>query len=123
MDQFFASGLSVDLDLVARLKFGADGLIPVIVTDEEGVVLMLAYSDVEAVRRTLETKHSWFYSRSRQAYWEKGATSGNFQVVREIRTDCDFDALLYQVEQVGSGACHNGTYSCFTSVVAQGSER
>jgi phosphoribosyl-AMP cyclohydrolase len=114
--------LVIDSELVARLHFGADGLMPVVVCDRAETVLMVAYSDAEAVRRTLETGHSWFYSRSRATYWEKGATSGNLQLVFEIRTDCDFDTLIYFVDQLGVGACHNGTYSCFTSTVARSLE-
>ena len=73
---------------------------------------MLAYMDQEAIRRTLATGTTWFYSRSRQEYWNKGATSGHIQKVRELRYDCDADTLLALVEQTGV-ACHTGTYTCF----------
>lgn len=96
-----------------KLEFDESGLIPAIVQDSStGEVLMLAYMDEEALRRTVETGRSWFWSRSRKQYWEKGATSGNFQNVKEIRYDCDLDALLLLVEPLGH-ACHTGERSCF----------
>jgi phosphoribosyl-AMP cyclohydrolase len=97
----------------AGLVFDAQGLAPAIVQDaEEGDVLMLAYVDQEAVRRTLATGTTWFWSRSRREYWNKGATSGNTQKVVEVRYDCDADALLILVEPAGP-ACHTGRRSCF----------
>ncbi|NLY54971.1 MAG: bifunctional phosphoribosyl-AMP cyclohydrolase/phosphoribosyl-ATP diphosphatase HisIE [Firmicutes bacterium] len=101
------------LDLT-ELKF-VDGLIPAIVQDvRTGEVLMLAYMNQESLAKTLETGQTWFYSRSRRELWHKGATSGNFQEVVAITTDCDRDTLLIQVVQHGSGACHQGSWSCFT---------
>ena len=95
------------------VKYDAKGLVPCIVQEwNTGQVLMLAYMDAEALRRTLETGKTWFYSRSRQEYWNKGATSGHFQSVRELRYDCDADTLLALVEQTGA-ACHTGDFSCF----------
>jgi phosphoribosyl-AMP cyclohydrolase len=95
------------------LVFDARGLAPAIVQDaEDGDVLMLAYVDQEAVRRTLATGTTWFWSRSRGEYWNKGATSGNTQKVVEVRYDCDADALLILVESAGP-ACHTGRRSCF----------
>ena len=95
------------------IEFGADGLVPAVAQDaDEGDVLMLAYVSPEALRRTLETGRAHYYSRSREALWEKGATSGNTQQVRDVRVDCDADTLLYLVEQDG-GACHTGYRSCF----------
>lgn len=89
------------------------GLAPAIVQDANtGDVLMLAWVDAEAVRRTLDTKTTWFWSRSRQEYWNKGATSGNMQNVVEVRYDCDADALLMRVDPQGP-ACHTGEQSCF----------
>ena len=89
------------------------GLIPVIVTDHEtGQVLMLAYMNQESFQLTLETKTMHYWSRSRQKLWHKGATSGHYQHVKSIKTDCDADTLLISVEQVGA-ACHTGAYSCF----------
>lgn len=95
------------------MTFGSDGLVPVIAQDAaDGTVLMLAWMDAEALRRTLRTGQMTYYSRSRQEYWVKGETSGNRQRLVELRTDCDADALLARVEQVGP-ACHTGTRSCF----------
>lgn len=88
-------------------------LTPVIVQDADtGRVLMLAYADEEALRRTRETGEAWFWSRSRRELWHKGATSGNTLAVEEIRDDCDGDALLYRVRPSGP-ACHTGAESCF----------
>lgn len=98
---------------VESVVFGADGLIPVIAQDARThQVLMLAWMDAEALRRTLQTGRATYFSRSRQEYWVKGETSGHTQTVREIRSDCDGDALLLLVEQKGP-ACHTGTTSCF----------
>ncbi len=93
-------------------------LTPVIVQDAEtDRVLMLAYADEEAIRRTRETGEAWFWSRSRQELWHKGATSGATMAVEEIRDDCDGDALLYRVEPRGP-ACHTGERSCFFTLLA-----
>ena len=90
-----------------------DGLLPVIVTDyQTGQVLMLAYMNQESYDLTLATKQMHYWSRSRNELWHKGATSGHFQQVKSIRTDCDCDTLLIAVEQEGA-ACHTGEYSCF----------
>ncbi len=95
------------------LDFGDDGLVPAVAQDaDSGEVVMLAYADREAVRRTLETDLAHYYSRSRDELWQKGATSGNTQAVREVRIDCDGDAVLYRIDQSG-GACHTGYRSCF----------
>jgi phosphoribosyl-ATP pyrophosphohydrolase/phosphoribosyl-AMP cyclohydrolase len=95
------------------LTYDDNGLAPAIVQDAHTKeVLMLAYVDEEAVRRTLSTGTSWFFSRSRQEYWNKGATSGNTQKVVEVRYDCDADAVLILVEPAGP-ACHTGETSCF----------
>ncbi|HDH01212.1 MAG TPA: phosphoribosyl-AMP cyclohydrolase, partial [Nitrospirae bacterium] len=80
-------------------------------------VLMLAYMNKTSLERTIKTGKTHFWSRSRQGYWLKGETSGNFQLVREIRYDCDRDALLVKVEQLGAGACHTGNSSCFYRVI------
>ena len=89
------------------------GLVPVIVTDyKTNEVLMLAYMNEEAYQLTLETKQMHYWSRSRQEIWHKGATSGHYQYVKSLKTDCDYDTLLASVEQVGA-ACHTGAYSCF----------
>jgi phosphoribosyl-AMP cyclohydrolase len=95
------------------VKFDAKGLVPCVVQEwTTGEVLMLAYMNAESLRRTLETGTTWFFSRSRNEYWNKGATSGHFQKVRELRYDCDGDTLLALVEQAGA-ACHTGDFTCF----------
>jgi phosphoribosyl-ATP pyrophosphohydrolase/phosphoribosyl-AMP cyclohydrolase len=95
------------------LRFDENGLIPAIVQDvSSGEVLMLAYMNAESLRRTLESGQAWFYSRSRQELWHKGATSGNFLNVKAILKDCDEDALVVKVEPLGP-ACHTGNRSCF----------
>ncbi len=95
------------------LKFDANGLIPAIVQDaHSGEVLTLAYMNAESLRRTLESGETWFWSRSRNELWHKGATSGNTQRVVEMRYDCDGDALLVRVIPAGP-ACHTGEHSCF----------
>ena len=89
------------------------GLVPVVVQDvETGLVLMQAYANREALKRTIGTGQAWFWSRSRQEYWRKGATSGNVMTVHEIRLDCDGDSVLYLVSPKGP-ACHTGAASCF----------
>lgn len=94
------------------LRFGADGLLPAVVRDVAGEVLMVAYMDREALERTLADGTTVFYSRSRRELWPKGATSGHVQRVVGIAVDCDADALLVTVEQTGV-ACHTGARSCF----------
>jgi len=90
------------------------GLIPAIVQDEaSGDVLMLAYMNAEAFRATLDTGQATFFSRSRQKLWVKGKTSGHLQLVKAVYLDCDADAILVKVEQVGGAACHTGYRSCF----------
>ena len=91
-----------------------ENLIPAIIQDHKtGEVLMLAYMNEESLRLTKETGTTWFWSRSRQKYWNKGETSGNTQKVKEIRYDCDEDTYLVLVEQIGGAACHTGNRSCF----------
>jgi phosphoribosyl-ATP pyrophosphohydrolase/phosphoribosyl-AMP cyclohydrolase len=98
---------------VDELTFSEEGLIPAIVQDAfSKEVLTLAYMNKESLKKTLETKQTWFYSRSRQELWHKGETSGNVQDVIEIRKDCDSDALVVLVAPQGP-ACHTGSYSCF----------
>lgn len=97
-----------------RVVFGTDGLAPAIIQDHEnGEVLMLAWMNREALRRTLTEGRVTFWSRSRNCYWRKGDTSGHIQLVRGVSVDCDADTILVTVEQVGA-ACHTGTRSCFT---------
>jgi len=102
---------------IEEIKFDGKGLVPAIVQEARtGSVLMLAYMDREAVRLTLETGKTWFWSRSRKSYWQKGETSGHVQVLKEAYYDCDADALLLKVEQQGV-ACHTGKYSCFFNLL------
>ncbi|MFQ5443726.1 MAG: phosphoribosyl-AMP cyclohydrolase [Nitrospinales bacterium] len=90
------------------------GMVPAIIQDaESGKVLMLAYMDKNAWEKTLETRKTWFFSRSRNKYWMKGEESGNVQHVKEVFVDCDEDTVLIKVEQVGKAACHKGYESCF----------
>ncbi len=90
------------------------GLLPAIVQDDSsGEVLMLAYMNEDSWKKTLETGKAVFWSRSRRSLWMKGEQSGHFQIVREIRIDCDDDTILLKVEQVGGAACHTGYRSCF----------
>ena len=95
------------------MKFDEKGLIPAIAQDyKTGEVLMQAYMNEESLQKTLETGYTWFWSRSRQELWNKGATSGHLQRVLSIRADCDDDTLLVTVDQTGP-ACHTGAHSCF----------
>lgn len=104
---------------VADLTYNADGLISVIAQQYDSrEVLMLAWMDAEAVRRTLSTGDATYFSRSRQEYWVKGETSGHRQKVVEMRYDCDRDCLLLLVDQTGP-ACHTGSRSCFTGRVLE----
>jgi phosphoribosyl-AMP cyclohydrolase len=114
------STVAVD-EAVAGLSFDAAGLLPAVIQDaDDDAVLMVAWMDAEAVRRTLTTGHTWFWSRSRRRYWQKGETSGNVQHVRSVTADCDGDTLLVRVEQVGV-ACHLGTRTCFSHPLGDGS--
>ena len=100
-------------DVLARARFDANGLLPAIIQQwDSREVLMLGYMDVEALRRTLSEGRVTFWSRSRQEYWRKGDTSGHNQYVKGAALDCDSDALLVQVEQIGA-ACHTGAHACF----------
>lgn len=95
------------------LKFDSGGLIPAVIQDVQSKdVLMVAYMNAESLRRTVESGLTWFWSRSRAKFWQKGETSGHVQRVKEIRYDCDQDTLLVLVEQTGP-ACHTGSRSCF----------
>ena len=97
--------MSVD---ISKVKFDENGLVPAIVQEESGQVLMLAYMNKESLEKTIETGLTWFWSRSRKCLWQKGETSGNIQQVKEISYDCDGDTLLVRVHQRGV-ACHTGT--------------
>lgn len=98
------------------------GLVPAIVQDyETGDVLMLAFMNQDSWEATLATGEATYYSRTRQTLWVKGKTSGNMQIVKEIRIDCDDDTVLLMVEQIGGAACHTGYRSCFFKKVKEGS--
>jgi phosphoribosyl-AMP cyclohydrolase len=117
-DQLFAdrgSPAEVEAGHAFQPKFDADGLIPAIVTDAaSGEVLMLAWMNAEALALTLETRVGHFWSRSRHKLWKKGEESGNLLDVREVRTDCDQDAIWLKATVAGAGvACHTGERSCF----------
>ncbi len=106
------SPIPVDL-----IRYDERGLVPAIIQDYlDGAVLMMAWMNRESLQKTLETGETWFWSRSRQKLWHKGETSGHVQKVRSLRYDCDSDALLIGVEQVGDIACHTGERSCFHRV-------
>lgn len=107
------SAAELESGLALTPKFDANGLVAAIAQDiDSGEVLMLAYMNAESLRRTIDTGEAWYWSRSRKAYWRKGETSGHTQNVVEIRLDCDQDALLLKVRQIGP-ACHTNRRSCF----------
>jgi phosphoribosyl-AMP cyclohydrolase/phosphoribosyl-ATP pyrophosphohydrolase/phosphoribosyl-AMP cyclohydrolase len=111
---FTATPITAAPEHLARVKYDAVGLVPAIIQEAAtGAVLMLAYMNDDALRQTLETGRTWFWSRSRQEYWCKGETSGDRQYVREAYYDCDGDTLLFVVDQEGRGACHTGERTCF----------
>lgn len=102
-----------------HLKYDENGLIPAIIQDDHGRVLMMAYMNEEAFNKTLQTGQTWFYSRRRQGIWQKGEDGGNIQQVKRIMVDCDRDSLLITVDQHGHGACDDkeGEYSCFHNLL------
>lgn len=102
---------------VEQIRYDERGLVPAIVQDYlDGTVLMMAWMNQESLQKTLDTGDTWFWSRSRSQLWHKGETSGHLQKVRSLRYDCDSDALLVTVEQIGDIACHTGERSCFHQV-------
>ena len=102
-------------------KFDAAGLVTCVTTDSSsGEVLMVAHMNAEALAKTIATGEAWYFSRSRNALWRKGETSGHSQRVVELRVDCDQDAVWIRVEQQGAGACHTGRRSCFYRAVPLG---
>ncbi len=102
---------------VDEIRYDERGLVPAIVQDYlDGTVLMMAWMNRESLQKTLDTGDTWFWSRSRSQLWHKGETSGHLQKVRSLRYDCDSDALLISVEQIGDIACHTGERSCFHQV-------
>ncbi|WP_171207521.1 MULTISPECIES: phosphoribosyl-AMP cyclohydrolase [unclassified Ruegeria] len=121
MQKVFLMSDSITFD-PNTLKFNADGLIPAIAQDEEtGEVLMMAWMNAQAVSRTLETGRVTYWSRSRQAFWIKGESSGHVQELVDFRVDCDRDCLLVVVRQTGP-ACHTNRRSCFYTAVRDGHE-
>ncbi|MBD9010094.1 MAG: bifunctional phosphoribosyl-AMP cyclohydrolase/phosphoribosyl-ATP diphosphatase HisIE [Clostridiales bacterium] len=107
-------------DFIKDLKFDDRGLIPAVAQDAvSGEILMLAYMNEESIKLTLETGHATYFSRSRQELWEKGAHSGHLQLVKEMLVDCDQDAIVLKIEQIGA-ACHTGNISCFYRKVVDG---
>ena len=108
----FAAAVPLD-----EIAYNEQGLVPAIVQDYlDGTVLMMAWMNQESLAKTMQTGETWFWSRSRQELWHKGATSGHLQHIHSMRYDCDSDALLIGVEQVGDIACHTGERSCFHQV-------
>jgi len=101
--------------IMMDFKYDDKGLIPAVIQDAAtGEVLMVAYMNQESLKKTLETRKTYFFSRSRNKFWLKGESSGHFQIVKEILTDCDTDTLVIRVEQTG-GACHLGYKTCFVN--------
>lgn len=99
---------------VEQVRFNEQGLVPAIAQDYlDGTVLMLAWMNRESLERTMASGEAWYWSRSRQELWHKGATSGHIQKVQSLRYDCDSDAILMSIEQIGDIACHTGERSCF----------
>lgn len=120
---FPARTTTAEIELGATLqpKFGPDGLIPCITTDHAtNEVLMFAFMNAEALAHTISSGKATYWSRSRNKLWVKGEESGNAQLVKELRVDCDQDVLLLKVENVGGAACHNGYQSCFYRKLATG---
>jgi phosphoribosyl-AMP cyclohydrolase len=113
--------VEVDGSLLAEVAFDDRGLVTAVIQDAAGgQVLTVAYMNAESLRRTIATGRTWFWSRSRQELWCKGETSGDRQYVREIRVDCDGDALVVLIDQHGDGACHTKNWSCFYRTLARG---
>ncbi len=123
MVAFAARGNTAEVEEGATFspKFDASGLVTCVTTDlTSGEVLMVAHMNAEALRRTVESGEAWYYSRSRQSLWRKGESSGHTQRVREMRVDCDQDAVWIRVVQSGPGACHTGRPSCFYRTIPLG---
>ena len=105
--------MNLNEEILQQIKYDEKGLVPAIVQDAASKeVLMLAYMNEDALRKTLTTGRTWFYSRSRSCMWNKGESSGHFQNVVSVRYDCDCDTILVLAEQIGA-ACHTGNFSCF----------
>ena len=103
--------------LLSKVTYNSDGLVAAIAQDaENGDVLMMAWMNADTLRKTLETGRACYWSRSRQAFWRKGDTSGHYQTVHDLRIDCDGDTILMKISQVGA-ACHTGERTCFFTSV------
>ena len=114
LKEFTAEPLPASEEALAAVSYNSDGLVPAIVQEAgTGQVLMMAWMNEDALRRTFQSGRMWYWSRSRQEFWCKGETSGDRQYVREAFYDCDGDTLLFKVDQEGKGACHLGERSCF----------
>ena len=108
-----AVGKVTIVKLLEQLKYDSNGLIPAIIQEQgTGRVLMVAWMNRESLQKTIETRETWFWSRSRQKFWHKGESSGHVQRVKNLAVDCDMDCLLVEIEQTGA-ACHEGYKSCF----------
>ena len=116
---FFSNDFSLE-----ELSYDNSGLIPAVAQDWlDGSILMLAWMNKESLQKTLETNQVHYWSRSRSEIWKKGATSGNTQTLKEIRFDCDNDAIILLIDQKGSGACHTGEKSCFFNRIENGNRK
>jgi len=110
---------SSEKSALSDIKFNKDGLIPVIAQCvQSGTVLMMAWMNEEALKKTIDTNDMYYFSRSRQKLWQKGETSGHFQKLIELRLDCDNDTILALIKQTGA-ACHTGTKSCFFKTIRE----
>ena len=110
---------SSEKSALSDIKFNKNGLIPVITQCvQSGTVLMMAWMNEEALKKTIDTNYMYYFSRSRQKLWQKGETSGHFQKLIELRLDCDNDTILALIEQTGA-ACHTGTKSCFFKTIRE----
>ena len=111
------------MDIIEQLKFDSDGLIPAIAQEEKsGEILMMAWMNRESLRATIETNRATYWSRSRKKFWMKGEESGNIQEIRSIHIDCDGDAVLLKVNQIGGAACHTGHRTCFYRKIVDGGQ-
>ena len=105
---------TIDKINFSKLNWKGIGLVPAIVQDyKDNEILMVAFMNKESLHKTLETKETYFYSRSREELWHKGHKSGEVQKVKELYYDCDNDTILVKVEQIGGAACHTGSRTCF----------
>ena len=111
------------MNIIEQLKFDSDGLIPAIAQEEKsGEILMMAWMNRESLRATIETNRATYWSRSRKKFWMKGEESGNIQEIRSIHIDCDGDAVLLKVNQIGGAACHTGHRTCFYREIVDGGQ-